>query len=265
MALERTVRANPSVRLDYPNRSNTLISTNQVRSEGLDFLWCPSGWRNWFFSSVGRTRCCTLRIYREIGEIFPRFRFFIPLHSLFRLFGIKYPPTLLLVVVPMRNDQLIISIFNFSWWNEIPGCWAFVVGHSMECFIWDTSTNWTMNCRLALIELISPLWSTWNRFHQRWERLSLGTHNNYKISSYGNVCQIKSTYAQFIILRKLSFLFGGVSTVILLFFMFVDEDVAHIEHILQIVSILTLLAIISRYVFELSSARWRGRNRPLLE
>lgn len=53
--------------------------------------------------------------------------------------------------------------------------------------------------------------------------------------------------------RKLSFLFGGVSTVILLFFMFIDEDVAHIEHILQIVSILTLLAIISRFVY---SAVW---------
>lgn len=46
----------------------------------------------------------------------------------------------------------------------------------------------------------------------------------------------------------MSFVFGGVSTVILLFFMFVDEDVAHIEHILQIVSILTLLAIVSRCV-----------------
>lgn len=50
----------------------------------------------------------------------------------------------------------------------------------------------------------------------------------------------------FYICRKLSFLFGGVSTVILMFFMFVDEDVAHIEHILQVVSILTLLAIVSR-------------------
>lgn len=44
----------------------------------------------------------------------------------------------------------------------------------------------------------------------------------------------------------MSFVFGGVSTVILLFFMFVDEDIAHIEHILQVVSILTLLAIVSR-------------------
>lgn len=46
--------------------------------------------------------------------------------------------------------------------------------------------------------------------------------------------------------RKLSFLFGGVSTVILIFFMFIDEDIAHIEHIFQVVSILTLLAIVSR-------------------
>lgn len=46
----------------------------------------------------------------------------------------------------------------------------------------------------------------------------------------------------------MSFIFGGVSTVILLFFMFVDEDIAHIEHILQLVSILTLLAIVARYV-----------------
>lgn len=46
--------------------------------------------------------------------------------------------------------------------------------------------------------------------------------------------------------RKLSFLFGGVSTAILLLFMFVDEDVAHIEHVLQAVSIMTLLAIVAR-------------------
>lgn len=49
--------------------------------------------------------------------------------------------------------------------------------------------------------------------------------------------------------RKMSFIFGGVSTVILLLFMFVDEDVAHIEHILQVVSIFTLLAIVSRCDF----------------
>lgn len=49
--------------------------------------------------------------------------------------------------------------------------------------------------------------------------------------------------------RKLSFIFGGVSTVILLLFVFVDEDVAHIEHVLQTVSILALLAIVARYVF----------------
>lgn len=30
--------------------------------------------------------------------------------------------------------------------------------------------------------------------------------------------------------------------------MFVDEDVAHIEHVLQVVSIFTLLAIVSRCV-----------------
>lgn len=46
--------------------------------------------------------------------------------------------------------------------------------------------------------------------------------------------------------RKLSFLFGGVSTVIFIFFMFIDEDIAHIEHIFQVVSILTLLAIVAR-------------------
>lgn len=46
--------------------------------------------------------------------------------------------------------------------------------------------------------------------------------------------------------RKLSFLFGGVSTAILLLFMFVDEDVAHIEHVLQAVSIMTLAAIVAR-------------------
>lgn len=49
-----------------------------------------------------------------------------------------------------------------------------------------------------------------------------------------------------VIARKLSFLFGGVSTVILLLFMFVDEDVVHIEHILQTVSLFTLAAVISR-------------------
>lgn len=49
-----------------------------------------------------------------------------------------------------------------------------------------------------------------------------------------------------VIARKFSFVFGGVSTVILLLFMFVDEDVAHIEHVLQAVSIMALLAIVAR-------------------
>lgn len=56
--------------------------------------------------------------------------------------------------------------------------------------------------------------------------------------------------------RKLSFIFGGVSTVILLLFVFVDEDVAHIEHVLQTVSILALLAIVARYVF----SEWNSKN-----
>lgn len=51
----------------------------------------------------------------------------------------------------------------------------------------------------------------------------------------------------------MAFLFGVVSTVIFGLFMFVDQDVVHIEHILQIVTVIAMLAIISRFVHGISS------------
>lgn len=49
-----------------------------------------------------------------------------------------------------------------------------------------------------------------------------------------------------VIARKLSFIFGGITMILVLLFMFIDEDIAHVEHIAQTLALCTALAIVSR-------------------